>query len=98
MAIIFDFLFFFSGWLAGQVLFHGYEAHVSLAKRLFKLLVMTLVFVSVYRTLGRAFFYGLLALMTAGMALLHGYWFHYRHGVHWRTAEPKGKYLQLIGK
>ncbi|MEJ2263719.1 MAG: hypothetical protein P8X95_09755 [Anaerolineales bacterium] len=26
------------------------------------------------------------------------YWFHFRHGVHWRTAEPRDRYLQLIGE
>ena len=57
IVMAFDFLFFFSGWLVGQVLFHGYEAHVPLAKRLGKLLVMTLIFAVVYRTLGRLFFY-----------------------------------------
>ncbi len=91
-----DLLVFFAGWVAGQFIFHAYEAHVPIAKRVAKLLAMSGVFVVVHVTFGRRFFYGLLALMTTGMAVLHGYWFHCRHGIHWRTAEPREKYLQLI--
>lgn len=98
MAIGFDLLFFFCGWLIGQMLFNGYEAHLPLRKRLGKLLILTILFVAVHTLLGRQFFYGLLACMTIGMAILHGYWFHFRHGIDWRTAEPKEKYLRLIGK
>ena len=98
MALGFDGLFFFAGWVTGQIIFQGYEAHVPPMQRLTKLLVLTLTFAAVRITLGRKFFYGLLGLMTAAMAVLHGFWFHYRHGIHWCTAEPKEKYLQLIGK
>ena len=96
MAPGFDLLFYFAGWVAGQLIFHGYEAHGPPVKRLAKLSVMALIFAAVRIACGRRFFYGLLALMTAGMAVLHGYWFHHRHGIHWRTAEPRGRYLQLI--
>jgi hypothetical protein len=98
MAPGFDLLVFFVGWVAGQLIFHGYEAHVPPMKRLVKLSVMTLIFAAVRNACGRRSFYGLLTLMTAGMAILHGYWFHHRHGIHWRTAEPREKYLQVIGK
>lgn len=98
MTMLFDFLFFFAGWGLGQWLFQAYEAHVPWSKRLGKLLVMALVFVAVYAGLGRPYFYGLLVVMTCGMAILHGYWFHYRNGVHWSKAEPREKYLRLIRK
>jgi hypothetical protein len=98
MQIGFDLLIFVTGWLIAQLLFHGFEAHVPMSKRLSKLLVMGLLFVVIHSTLGRSFFYGLLALMTMGIGILHGYWFHYKHGIHWRTAEPRAKYLQLIGE
>ena len=41
---------------------------------------------------------GAIASPTPGMAILHGYWFHFRYGIHWRTAEPREQYLRLIGK
>lgn len=56
------------------------------------------VLFAVHWLTGRVWFYGLLALMTAGIAILHGYWFHYSNGIHWRTAEPLDRYLELIGK
>jgi hypothetical protein len=98
MSLRFDLFVFFAGWVTGQLIFHAYEAHVPITKRAAKLLAMTGVFAIVHVVLGRRFFYGLLALMTTGMTVLHGYWFHYRHGIHWRTAEPREKYLQLIGR
>lgn len=98
MTLAFDWLFFFAGWVAGQLIFQGYEAHAPPIKRLAKLSVLTLTFAAVRIILGRKFFYSLLGLMSAAMTVLHGYWFHHRHGIHWRTAEPREKYLQLIGK
>lgn len=85
------------GWLAAQILFHGYEAHVPLAKRTAKLAVLFVVFLAIHLIAGRSIFFAFLLLMTLGIAVLHGYWFHCRHGVHWRTAEPREKYFRLIG-
>ena len=93
-----DAVIFASGWLVGQWVFRGYEAHVRPGKRLLKLVLLAGVFFAIHQLAGRPWFYGLLILMATGMAILHGYWFHYRHGIHWRTAEPREKYLRLIGK
>lgn len=98
MAMVLDLSIFVAGWVLAQILFKGYEAHVPLAKRAAKLAVLTLVFSPIHYFFGRGFFYGLLALMSVGIGILHGYWFHYRNGIHWRTAEPRDKYLQLIGE
>ncbi len=98
MTIGFDLAVFVGGWLVAQALFHGFEAHVPLTKRLTKLLVMALIFAAIHYGLGRPYFYGLLGVMTLGIAILHGYWFHHRHGIHWRKAEPRDKYLELIGE
>ncbi len=93
-----DAVVFVSGWLIGLRVFRGYDAHISLGRRLTKFVLLAAVFAAVHQFAGRPWFYGLLVVMAAGMALLHGYWFHYRHGIHWRTAEPREKYLRLIGK
>ncbi len=66
-------------------------------KRIMKLAILLVVLVAVHLMTGRIGFYGLLGILTVGMAVLHGYWFHYRHGIHWRTVEPKDRYLALIG-
>lgn len=98
MTIILDMSIFFAGWLLAQFLFSGYEAHVPLAKRITKFLVLFVIFLAIDYFIGRWAFYGLLLLMTAAIAILHGYWFHHRHGIHWRTAEPRDEYLRLIGE
>ena len=93
-----DAVIFVSFWLGGQWVFRGYEAHVRPSKRLVKLILLAVVFFAIHQVAGRTWFYAILMAMTTGMAILHGYWFHYRHGIHWRTAEPREKYLRLIGK
>lgn len=98
MEIYLDMTIFFGGWLVAQILFKGYEAHVPWVKRISKLAVLFLIFLAIYYFWGRWVFYGLLGLMAVGIGILHGYWFHVRHGIHWRTAEPCEKYLRLIGE
>jgi hypothetical protein len=98
MLIFLDLGIFFTGWLLAQILFNGYEAHVPLSKRASKFAVLLIVFSSIHYFAGRWLFYGLLLLMALGIGILHGYWFHYRNGIHWRTAEPRDRYLQLIGE
>ena len=93
-----DAAIFLTGWIIGQWVFQGYEAHVVLGKKLAKLIVLAVVFFAIHRWAGRQWFYGLLAVMALSISVLHGYWFHYRNGIHWRTAEPREKYLRLIGK
>ena len=93
-----DAIIFVSSWLVGQWVFGGYEAHVRPTKRLAKFVLLGVVFFSIHQLAGRQWFYGLLALMAVGMSVLHVYWFQYRHGIHWRTAQPRERYLRLIGK
>ena len=97
MTVAIDIFVFLCAWGIAQWVFRGYEAHVSLQKRFIKLAVLLGVLVFVHLLFGPIAFFGVLALLTVGIAVLHGYWFHYRHGIHWRTAEPKDKYLTLIG-
>jgi len=92
-AVVFD-----SGWLIGLRIFRGYDAHVHPRKRLIKFALLAVVFFAIHQLAGRQWFIGLLMVMAAGIAILHGYWFHYRHRIHWRTAEPREEYLRLIGK
>jgi hypothetical protein len=98
MLIYLDMTIFFAGWLLAQILFNGYEAHVPLTKRVAKLAVLFAIFLAIHYFIGRWLFYTLLLLMAVGIGILHGYWFHFRHGIHWRTAEPRHRYLRLIGE
>lgn len=92
-----DLALFLGGWGLGQWLFHGYEAHISLPRKLLKLAFLSILLLGIRQGLGREFFYGLLGLLSLGIAGLHGFWFHWRHGIHWRKAEPRDRYLRLIG-
>jgi hypothetical protein len=69
----------------------------SLSRRAAKFAFLFIIFFAIRYFIGRGLFYGLL-LMAMGIGILHGYWFHVRHGIHWRTAEPRDRYLQLIGE
>jgi|GEM_PF-1910112 len=98
MTVYLDIFIFITIWLVAQVIFHGFEAHVSFTKRLTKLVVMTSILIAIYAIIGRVAYYAALIILSAGIAVLHGYYFHYRHGIHWRKAEPRDRYLQLIGE
>ena len=98
MTIVLDMSIFLLGWLIAQLLFNGYEAHVPLGKRLVKFLVLFVIFLAINLLVGRAVFYCSLLFVTVAIGILHGYWFHHRHGIHWRTAEPRAEYFQLIGE
>ncbi len=95
--LAFDLVILILGWLLGQIIFSAYEAHVPGWRRLGKFAVLTTILMCVHMVFGRASFYGCLVALTLAMAVLHGWWFHWRHGVHWRRAEPRHKYWQLIG-
>lgn len=96
--IYWDAVIFVTGWLTGQWLFRGYEAHVGVPKKIVKFVVLGAVFLAIHLLAGRLWFYVTLLVLTGGMAVLHVYWFHFRHGIHWPKAEPRKKYLELIGK
>ena len=83
-------------WALAQWAFNGFEAHLSAARRCAKLVLVAVALGIAYYIGGRPAYYGVIAAMSVGIAVLHGYWFHYRHGIHWRKAEPRDKYLDLI--
>lgn len=87
-----------AAWGIANVVFRAFEAHVPWTKRLVKFAVLFLMLALIRYRAGRLWFYLSISTLTAGIVVLHGWWFHYRHGVHWRTAEPRDRYLRLIGK
>ena len=92
-----DISLLFGRWGLGQWLFRGYEAHICLSRKLLKLTVLSDLLLTVCQGLGRGVFYGLLGLLSLDIVFLHGLWFHKRHGIHWRKAEPRDKDLRLTG-
>lgn len=98
MPTYFDALLFIIPWLTAQVVFHGFEAHLPLTRRLTKSAIIGVILACIYVVAGKNIYYATLALMTLLIAILHGYYFQYRHGIHWRKAEPRERYLELVNK
>ncbi len=92
-----DLVVVIGGWAAGNVVFNGFEQHLPWHRRLLKLVAMLTVFTAVGVLGGRVAFYVLLAVVGFGITVLHAWWFP-KHGIHWRTAEPRERYLDLIGR
>lgn len=81
----------------GNILFGRFEEHRPRAWRVLKLIVILGVLLGLSLTAGRAWSFGLLALMLAGAAYLHGRWLP-QHGINGWTAEPRERYLELVRK
>ena len=92
-----DILIVIGGWAAGNALFNGFEQHLPWYHRLAKLMAMLSLLTVVGVVAGRVAFYVLLSILGLGMTVLHAWWFP-KNGVHWRTAEPRSRYLDLIGR
>ena len=90
-----DLVIVIAGWAAGSAVFNGYEQHLRWHRRLLKLVAMLSVFTIVGVLGSRVAFYGLLAVVGLAITVLHGWWFP-KHDIHWRTAEPREEYLDLI--
>lgn len=97
MVGIADIVFVIAGWLIGNVIFRNFERHAPLWRRIVKFSVLLAVLIGIGVLGGRPAFYLALAALALGMMLLHLWWFP-KHGIHWRTAEPRDRYLELIGR
>jgi hypothetical protein len=80
----------------GNILFGRFVEHQSRARRVLKLVVALVVTVTLAATAGRAWAYGVFALPLAAAIYVHGWWLP-RHGVNGWTAEPRERYMQLVG-
>jgi catechol 2,3-dioxygenase-like lactoylglutathione lyase family enzyme len=81
----------------GGVVFGKFEQHHPHARRLAKQLLVLTVFLAVELTLGRPWSLGLLGLLGGFFIVVHGWWLP-RHGIDGLTAEPYGRYLELVGR
>ena len=79
----------------GNVLFGRFEDHKPRARRVLKVVVVTVVTVAIAQAAGRVWAYGLLMLPLAAAAWVHLVWLP-RHGINGWTAEPRDKYLELV--
>ena len=85
-------------WGVAQFAFANFERHVFWRKRILKLVMVTVALSTIHLSFGRSSYWLTLGLMTIGIFLVHVVWFQLIHGVHWRKAEPREKYLNLIAR
>lgn len=81
--------------IAYFLVFNNFEKHIPTRKRLAKLVVVVGTLASLGIVFGRVVFWGVIALMTVGQVILHG-WYFPKHGVNGLTAEPYDTYLETI--
>lgn len=77
------------------VVFNNFEKHLPIRRRVIKLAVVVGILTVIGVLGGRYFFWGIIAFMTIGQIILHG-WYFPKHGINGWTAEPYDKYLATI--
>ena len=80
----------------GNILFGHFEEQTPKWRRVAKLFLFVGLTIFLTEVVGRVWFYVMLAVMTAGVAVIHGWWLP-RHGINGWTAEPQEKYYELRG-
>ncbi len=83
--------------IAYFLVFNNFEKHLIPQRRVTKLLIVVGTPTTIGILFGRATFWIVIALMTVGQVILHG-WFFPKHGINGLTAEPYEKYLETIEK
>ena len=80
----------------GNILFGHFEAHKPKWRRALKVPIVIALFVAVDAAAGRAWMWALLGVSGVAVAVIHGWWLP-KHGVNGWTAEPRDRYLALLG-
>ena len=80
----------------GNILFGHFEAHKPKWRRVLKVPLVIALFVGVDALAGRAWMWALLGAMSAAVLVVHAWWLP-KHGVNGWTAEPRARYLALLG-
>ncbi len=92
-----DLAILFAGWAVGNIVFNAFGKHLPASRRIAKLVAMLAVLTLIAHFAGRAAMWGVVALLTLGIAVVHAWWLP-RRGINGLTAEPYEKYLELIGR
>lgn len=92
----FDVAVVMSIFAVGNILFGHFEEHKPKWRRLLKVAVVLALVVGLSATVGRVWAYLVLAMPLIGAAVIHLWWLP-KHGINGWTAEPRDKYLELVG-
>ena len=80
----------------GNILFGHFEEGTPKWRRVLKLVLFIALTVLITATIGRLWFYVMLACFTVVVLIIHGWWLP-KQGINGLTAEPKEKYYELRG-
>lgn len=80
----------------GSILFGHFNEHKPKWRRLLKVVIVLTVILTVSATVGRAWAFGLMALLLSAALFVHFWWLS-KHGINGWTGEPKEKFYELIG-
>ena len=80
----------------GNIRFGHFEAHRPKWRRVLKVPVVTALFVAVDAAAGRGWMWALLGAAALAVVVVHAWWLP-KHGVNGWTAEPRERYLALLG-
>ena len=80
----------------GNILFGHFEMHKPKWRRVLKVPVVIALFVGVDAAAGRGWMWALFAAVCAAVLVIHAWWLP-KHGVDGWTAEPRERYLALLG-
>ena len=84
-------------FMLGHLFFGRFVEHRSRWRRLLKTVVGMAILVGTPVLAGRVWMFALLGAIVAAVAIIHGWWLP-RKGVNGWTAEPRGRYYELIGE
>jgi len=82
--------------VVGNILLGHFEQHKPKWRRILKVALAATIFVALITTTGRAWGYAFLAVPLVGALAVHCWWLP-KHGINGWTAEPRDKYLELVG-
>ena len=80
----------------GNILFGHFEEGTPKWRRLLKVFLFIALTILITTTIGRVWFYVLLAIFAVAVLIIHGWWLP-KQGINGWTAEPKEKYYELRG-
>jgi hypothetical protein len=84
-------------FMLGHLSFGRFVEHQPRGRRLLKSLLGMAILVGTSAWAGRVWMFALLGAIAVGVFAVHGWWLP-RNGVNGWTAEPRDRYLALIGK
>jgi hypothetical protein len=91
----FDVALFLSLFITGSVFFGHFEQHKPAWRRFLKPVILVAMLLTLTRTAGRSWAYGVFALLFAGAGSLH-FWLLSQNGINGWTGEPRARYLALV--